>query len=77
MNFLQLSTHDLVKGFIMAVLTALVTALYTAISGTSPHWPTGAEWQTIALTALSAGLVYLTKNFLTNSKDQFLKKDPN
>ena len=76
MKFLQLSGQDFIKGFIMAVLTVVVSGLYTSLSATPPHLPTWAELQTIGLMGLAAGLAYLTKNWLTNSNDEFLKKEP-
>lgn len=72
--FLTLSPKDIFKGFILATITAIITSLYAIINtGTFPtDWAT---WKTILLIALSAGISYLLKNFATNSKDKFLKKE--
>ena len=77
MNFLQISTSDLFKGFIMAVLTVVVSGLYTALQATPIHFPTWLELQSIGLMGLAAGLAYLMKQFLTNSDGKFLKKESN
>ena len=73
-ELLKIGKNDFVKGFIMAILTAIVTALYTSIqSGKLPS--TIEDFKVIGLSSLSAGLVYLMKNFLSNSEGEFLKKD--
>lgn len=73
--FLKLSFKDFAKGFILAVLTVIVTGLYTALSAVPPHFPTAAEWQNLGLMGLASGMAYLIKNFFTNSNDEFLKKE--
>ena len=73
-SLFSIGTKDIVKGIIMAVLTAIITALYTSINaGKFPS--TIEDFKVIGLSALSAGLVYIMKNFLTNNNDQFLLKD--
>jgi hypothetical protein len=44
-------------------------------SGTFPS--TWNDLKPIVLAAISAGLAYILKNWLTNSDDQFLKKETN
>ncbi len=74
-KFGQLMSKDLVKGFIMAILTVIVTFAYTSLqAGTLPT--DGATWKHEAILGLSAGLAYLIKNFFTNSNDQFLTAEP-
>lgn len=69
-----LGNKDIVKGLIMALITSVVTAVYTSLqSGSFPK--TSSEWRAISLTGISAALAYLMKNFLTNSDDQFGKKE--
>lgn len=70
----QLKSNDLLKGFITAMITVIVTSLYSSIqSGTIPtDW---LFWKTQLMLGLGAGLSYLIKNFLTNSDDKFLKKE--
>ena len=82
MKFLQLNLKDLSKGFIMAVLTAASASLLIIIAGDPAHpemvahLPTFAELKVIGIGSVSVGLIYLFKNFLTNSQDQFLTKEP-
>ena len=67
-------TRDIIKGIIMAVLGSIVTGLYTSVSaGAFPlDW---AAWKPILIGGLGMGLTYIIKNFFTNSKDEFLKKE--
>lgn len=70
----NINLKDLLKGFIIAAIAAIGTALMPLLeSGTLP---TLAQLQAAGIVALTAGLAYLLKNFLTNSKDQLLKKEP-
>jgi hypothetical protein len=71
-SLFTLNKADFVKGLVIAVLTAVITAVYTTVQ-------TGIltfDWKSISIAALSAALAYITKNLLTNSNDEFLKKDP-
>lgn len=73
-NLFSISTRDLLKGFITAMLTVLIGMLYVTID--AGHFPLDwNEWRAILLPSFAAGLAYLMKNFLTNSKDQFMKKE--
>ena len=76
MKFLSLSLKDFAKGFIMAIITVVVTGLYTSLSAAPPHLPTASEWGTLGMMGLGSGIAYCMKNFLTNSEDQFLTKEP-
>lgn len=71
-SLFTLNKADFVKGLVIAVLTAIISAVYTTIQ-------TGVftfDWKALSIVALSAALAYITKNLLTNSNDQFLTKDP-
>lgn len=71
-SLFTLNKADFVKGLIIAVLTAVITAIYSTVqTGTLTF-----DWKSISIVALSAALAYITKNLLTNSNDQFLTKDP-
>ena len=59
---------DIIKGFIVAAITAIVTGVYTIIQGGA--FPSWSQLGTIALTGLAAGLAYLIKNVFTNSTGQ-------
>lgn len=73
-NFLSLDLKDLIKGFIMAIIGALVAAAYQAIQNNALEW-TWVFWQPIVYLSIGAGLSYLLKNLFTNSDDKFAKVD--
>lgn len=73
-KFMTLGWKDLIKGFIVAILGALITAVYQAIQAGAIEW-TWVFWQPIVYTSIGAGLAYLIKNFFTNSEDKFAKTD--
>lgn len=72
-NFLKLDTQDLVKGFVVAFLSAALTGLVATLD--SGALPTIAELKQSGIVGLTAGLSYLLKNLLTNSQDELLKKE--
>jgi len=72
-NFLNLNSQDLLKGFIVAFLSAALTGIVTTLD--SGVLPTLAELKSAGIVGLTAGLSYLLKNLLTNSQGQILKKD--
>lgn len=73
-NFLQIGWQDILKGFIMAVISAILTGVYTSISdGTFP--PDLEGWKAMGIVALGAGVAYILKNLFTNSEDKFLKRE--
>ena len=73
-DFLKINVRDLVKGSVVAVLAVLTSSLVTILE--SGALPTVEQLKKIGLIALTAGVSYLLKNFLTNSQDEVLKKDP-
>lgn len=72
--FLNLHWKDLLKGFIVAVVGAILTALYTVLeAGQLPaNWD---EWKPMLIGGLAAGIAYLLKNLFTNSNDELLKPE--
>jgi Flp pilus assembly protein TadG len=70
-TFLSLNSKDFIKGLFIAVLTAVITMLYTSIEAGELML----NWKAIGMTAISAALAYITKNLLTNSNGQILKKE--
>ena len=64
---------DFLKGFIMAILTVIVTGV--AITLNKGALPSLEDLKALALTGLAAGVSYLVKNFFTNSKDEFMIKE--
>ena len=78
-EILKLAKSDYVKGLIMAVLTVIVggaKVFLTGILSTPSVYPTLAQVEHLGLLGLTVGIAYLFKNFLTNSQDQFLIKEP-
>jgi len=70
-NFLKLNTNDLVKGIVIAVLTALLVGLEQIMVPGS--LPTLTQLKVVGISAVGAGLAYLVKNMFTNSQGQLLK----
>ena len=70
-TYLSLNKKDFIKGLIMAVLTAVISVVYTSIESGALEF----NVKSIVISALSAALAYSMKNALTNSDDQFLKKE--
>lgn len=69
--FLNIDFNDLGKGLILAVLTSVMTVIYTTVQTGSLSF----DWKLIATTAITAALGYLMKNLLTNSKGQTFTKE--
>jgi hypothetical protein len=72
-NFGTINWADILKGFLLAAITAVITGIYQAIQ--TGGLPSMADLQTIGIVALGAGLSYLIKNLLTNSDGTPLKKE--
>jgi len=70
-TYLSLNKKDFIKGLLMAVLTAVISVVYTSIESGSLEF----NLKSVVIAALSAALAYIMKNALTNSNDQFLKKE--
>jgi hypothetical protein len=70
-TYLSLNKKDFIKGLVMAVLTAVISVVYTSIESGFLEF----NVKSIVIAALSAALAYIMKNALTNSDDQFLKKE--
>jgi len=70
-SLFTLNSKDWIKGLVVAVLTAVITVVYSTIqTGTLVL-----DWKAISIAGISAALAYITKNLLTNSSDQFLAKE--
>jgi hypothetical protein len=67
----KLNSSDILKGCVVAALTSFLNAI-VLILGTGAL-PTVASLRSMAIVGLSAGMAYLVKNVLTNSKDQLFK----
>jgi hypothetical protein len=63
-NFLSLDWRDLVKGFLMSILTpALVLIQQSLEAGVLV-----VDWRALGLSAIAGGVAYLAKNFFTQAK---------
>ncbi len=73
-SFLTIGWQDLLKGFILAAISAVLTGVYTSVTnGTFP--PDLEGWKSIGIVGLGAGIAYILKNWLTNSDDKFLSRE--
>jgi len=70
-SIFTLNKADFLKGLIIAVITAVITILYNTVQIGSLSF----DWKAISTAAASAALAYIMKNLLTNSEDEFLKKE--
>jgi bacteriorhodopsin len=70
-SIFTLNKADFIKGLIIAVITAIITLLYNTVQTGSLTF----DWKAISTAAASAALAYIMKNLLTNSSDEFLKKE--
>lgn len=60
----------------MAFFGAIITGLLTSLQLDPPTFPMDwVSWKPIVVGGISMALAYFAKNFLTNSKDEFLKKE--
>lgn len=65
---------DAIKWFIVAIVSAWLTALYNLLQVGTLMGAT--EWKAVATAWVLAWLAYLIKNAFTNSVWELLKKDP-
>jgi VIT1/CCC1 family predicted Fe2+/Mn2+ transporter len=72
-NLFNLNSQDLLKGFIVAFLSAALTGIVATLDAGA--LPTIEEIKSAGVVGITAGLSYLLKNLLTNSQGEILKKD--
>lgn len=72
-NFFSLNIFDILKGFFVAVITAILTTILNLLQTGSDIL--SLDWKSILSVALTAGIAYIVKNLLTNNKDEILSKD--
>jgi hypothetical protein len=70
-SFLSLNTQDYLRGLIVSVLSAVVTIMYQSVQAGDFVF----DFKSIAKVGFAAALGYIVKNLVTNSQDQFLKKE--
>lgn len=71
--FLKLNFNDLIKGVIVAILSAFLTAILQILESNS--LPTWEQLKSIGMVSLIAGASYLIKNLLSNTNDEVFVKD--
>jgi hypothetical protein len=72
-KFLRLSWRDFLNGIIVAVFCSFITGFYQIIAnGGTLNWVT---LKPVVIASIGAGISYLTKNLLTNSKGKFLRSE--
>lgn len=70
----SLHARDVIKGMILAVITAAITFLINELQAGSTI--DIALLKRVGISALIGFLSYILKNFLTNSKDEFITPEP-
>lgn len=78
-RFKKLNFRDIAKGFITSFIASLATTAEQLISNrvsTGAFTLSLADFKFVLAAAGIAGFSYLVKNWLTNSKDQFGKSEP-
>lgn len=69
-EFFKLNWRDIFKGFVLVIITAIVTGVYELLQGGfALDWLT---FKPILLTSVAAGLSYLVKNLFTNTQGEIL-----
>jgi hypothetical protein len=69
-----LNVQDLLKGFLIAALTVVLTGVITTLKAGS--LPDMAMIEHLITAGLGAGLAYILKNLFTNSQNQFATPEP-
>jgi len=72
-KFLRLNWRDFLNGIIVAIFCSFITGFYQIIAnGGTVNWAT---LKPVVIASVGAGISYLTKNLLTNSKGKFLRTE--
>ena len=74
MKLFSITVKDIAKGFFVAVGGAVLTGVQTSLS--SGNIPNAADAQTMGMAGAAAGVAYLIKQLLTNSKGELMKSEP-
>ena len=70
--YLKLNVFDVLKGFVVSIITAVLVLINSTITSGSFEF----NWTTIWQTSLTAGVAYLVKNFFTNSNGTLGASNP-
>jgi hypothetical protein len=72
-KFLRLNSRDFIKGLIVTMFCTFLTGFYQIIANNGViNWLT---IKPVVIAAVGSGVSYLTKNLLTNSKGQFMRRE--
>jgi hypothetical protein len=69
-DFLTVNLKDWSKGFIIAVISAVLTIIYSSINNGGL---TAIDWDSVLQVAVTAAVGYILKNLTTNSNGDFMK----
>lgn len=70
-QFLSLSWKDALKGFVVAAVGSVLTAVYTALTTVPPTL----DFKQIGIVGLTGGIAYLMQKFVTNSNGDLAKNE--
>jgi hypothetical protein len=65
-SFLQLNMKDFIKGLLVAVISAVLTIVYTSVQAGNLNF----DWKAIGTTALTTAIAYLVKNLFQNTNGE-------
>lgn len=65
----KLDVKDAVKGLVVAILASVVVAIYSAITNNM-----AVNWNEVLKIAISSGLGYIVKNYLSDENGKILGK---
>lgn len=74
-KFISLNGFDVIKGFIVAIISGGLTVVYQLLS--TGQMLTEAQFTMVGMSALASGIAYILKNVLTNSKGELLTPETN
>lgn len=70
-RFLKLNSRDLINGLIISIFCTFITGAYQIIANDGVL--NRITLKPVVIAAIGAGISYLTKNLLTNSKGQLFR----
>jgi hypothetical protein len=70
-KILELNALDIVKGVVMAVISAVLTGAMQMLTKTPPD----IDYNQIGIVAITSAIAFILKQLSTNNRDEFLKRD--
>jgi len=72
-KFLRLNSRDFIKSLIVVMFCTFLTGFYQLIANDGViNWIT---LKPVVIAAIGSGVSYLTKNLLSNSKGEFMRRE--